>query len=46
MIEFFILIDKESNKTDEIGKIIHVSLIMIFIAHSTISDTIKDISKH
>ena len=46
MNEFFILIDKESNKADEISKIIHVSLIMIFIAHATISDTIKDLSKH
>jgi hypothetical protein len=44
--EYFISIDKESNKNDEINKIIHISIIMIFIAHATIADTLKDLLKH
>jgi hypothetical protein len=46
MEDYFIQIDKESNKQDEINKIIHIALIMIFIAHATIMDTIKDLKKH
>ncbi|CDW86913.1 UNKNOWN [Stylonychia lemnae] len=43
--EYFISIDKEANKIEEIDKIIHLSIIMIFIAHATIADTIKDLQK-
>ncbi len=44
--EYFILIDKLQNKEDEIGKMIHISIIMIFNAHATISETLKDLQKH
>eukprot|EP00347_Sterkiella_histriomuscorum_P013648 403363909 len=43
--EYFLQIDRESNKSDDINKIIHLSIVMIFIAHATIADSIKDIQK-
>jgi Est1 DNA/RNA binding domain len=45
MQEYFAQIDKDSNKKDEINKIIHLSLCMIFAAHATIAEGIKDIQK-
>ena len=43
MNEQFAQIDKESNKSAEIYKIIHLSICMIFAAHATIAESIKDI---
>lgn len=45
MLEYFAQIDKESNKKDEVCKIIHLCLCMIFVAHATIADGIKDLQK-
>lgn len=45
MNEYFRQIDKETNKKDEIYKIIHLSICMIFSAHATIADAIKDLDK-
>jgi hypothetical protein len=42
MHEYFRQIDKESHKKDEINKVIHLSICMIFNAHATIADAIKD----
>jgi hypothetical protein len=44
--DYFSVIDKESNKSGEINKIIHICLSMIFIAHATITDSSKDFMKH
>lgn len=45
MHEYFSQIDKEVSKRDDINKIIHLSLCMIFCAHATIAEAIKDIEK-
>jgi hypothetical protein len=45
MQEYFSLIDKETNKREEINKIIHLSFCMIFVAHATIAESIKDHEK-
>lgn len=45
MSEYFLLIDKESNKRDELNKVIHLSICMIFSAHATITDALKDLEK-
>lgn len=37
------MVDKESNKQAEVLKIQHISTILIFIAHATISDASKDL---
>lgn len=42
LFEYFKQIDKETNKSDEINKIIHLEFCMIFNAHATIADAIKD----
>jgi hypothetical protein len=46
MHEYFGQIDKESNKREEINKVIHLSLCMIFVAHATIAEAIKDNEKY
>jgi hypothetical protein len=43
--EYFNQIDQESNISMEVSKIIHISLCMIFIAHSTITNTSKELQK-
>lgn len=45
MHEYFLQIDRESNKREEIYKVIHLSICMIFAAHATIAEAIKDIEK-
>ena len=40
MHEYFGLIDKEINKKDEINRVVHISLCMIFAAHATIADVL------
>jgi len=45
MHEYFTLIDKETSKREEINKVIHLSLCMIFVAHATIAEAIKDNEK-
>ena len=45
MHDYFSLIDKESNKREEINKVIHLALCMIFVAHATIAEAIKDHEK-
>ena len=45
MQDYFTLIDKETNKREEINKIIHLALCMIFAAHATIAEAIKDHEK-
>jgi hypothetical protein len=45
MQDYFSLIDKETNKQEEINKIIHLALCMIFVAHATIAEAIKDHEK-
>ncbi len=44
--DYFIQIDKDSNKAAEIYKVIHLCLIMIFIAHATITESKKELAKH
>ena len=43
MKDYISVVDKESNKTAEILKIQHISTILIFIAHATISDASKEL---
>ena len=45
MHDYFALIDKETNKREEINKVIHLALCMIFVAHATIAEAIKDHDK-
>ena len=45
MQEYFAQIDKESNKRDDIYKVIHLSICMIFVSHATIAESIKDHEK-
>jgi hypothetical protein len=45
MHDYFALIDKETNKREEINKVIHLALCMIFVAHATIAEAIKDHEK-
>ena len=45
MHEYFGLIDKQSNKKDDINKVVHITLCMIFIAHSSIADALHDKKK-
>lgn len=44
--DYFSSIDKESNKSGEINKLIHICLTTIFIAHATITDSNKEFLKH
>jgi hypothetical protein len=44
--DYFASIDKESNKSQEVNKIIHVCITMIFIAHATITEGTKEFIKH
>lgn len=46
MHEYFGLIDKEVNKKDEINRVVHISLCMIFAAHATIADVLSDSKRH
>lgn len=41
--EYLSTVDKESNKSAEMMKLQHISLILIFIAHATISDATKEV---
>ena len=43
--DYFSIIDKESNKSGEMSKLIHLSFTMIFIAHATITDGTKEVVK-
>ena len=45
MQDYFSLIDRETNKREEINKIIHLELCIIFVAHATIAEAIKDHEK-
>jgi hypothetical protein len=45
MQDYFAIIDKETSKREEINKIIHLALCMIFIAHASIAEAIKDHEK-
>lgn len=45
MQEYFSQIDREVSKKEDINKIIHLSLCMIFCAHATIAEAIKDVEK-
>jgi hypothetical protein len=46
MQDYFTLIDREEvSKKEDINKIIHISLCMIFCAHATIAEAIKDVQK-